>query len=176
MIFSTSTRYSDSSYVLAVTASTRSTSAVEPNRFAIITCWWRTEPTHEPDGATIASYGSKTSANRSTRGSACFWYPVLMCIWPQQVCSAGNSAAWPSRSRTRTVAFPTSGNMASARQVMNSAVFMGTSSPLLARLILRCGEGPCHQCAQLGKLALQESDRPSLDQHITDGGSLHWAS
>src|SRR5687768_10650661 len=149
MIFSTSTRYSDSSYVFAATASTCSTSADEPNLLAIIACWCRTEPTQDPDGATIASYGAKTSAKRSTRGKACFWYPVLTCIWPQQVCSAGNSTSWPSRSSTRTVAFPTSGNMASARQVMNSAVLIGTPSTRLSRLVHHWREGPRNQGSQL---------------------------
>ena len=44
-----------------------------PKRSATIACWCRTDPTQEPDGATTASYGSNTSAYRSTSGSAAFW-------------------------------------------------------------------------------------------------------
>ena len=43
------------SWYSITTASTRATSAGEPNRLASIACWWRTEPTHDPEGATTAS-------------------------------------------------------------------------------------------------------------------------
>jgi hypothetical protein len=45
----------------------------------------------------------------------------LKCIWPQQVCSRGNSTSCPRRSRRRTVARPVSGKSVSLKQVMNSA-------------------------------------------------------
>ena len=77
---STSTSSSDSSYVRAATAAARSASAGSPASAANVACWWRTEPTHDPDGATITSYGSNTSTCRRTSPSASAAYPVLVCI------------------------------------------------------------------------------------------------
>ena len=106
----------------AATASARSASRSSPCRRATIACWCVIDPTHEPDGATISSYGSKTSTYRRISGSASRWYPVLTCICPQQVCSIGKTTWCPSRSSTATVALGTSGNRVSARQVANSAI------------------------------------------------------
>ena len=67
---STSTSSSDSSYVLAATAAARSASASSPATRATAACWCRTDPTHDPDGATTTSYGSNVSTYRRTSGSA----------------------------------------------------------------------------------------------------------
>ena len=49
---STSTSSSESSYVLAASARLRSASSSSPARSARPACWWRTDPTHDPLGAT----------------------------------------------------------------------------------------------------------------------------
>src|SRR5262249_9790273 len=49
----------------------------------------------------------------------------------------GNSTRWPSRSSSRTVAFPTSGNKVSARQVTNKA----TRMPYPAASVTAAGAG-----------------------------------
>src|SRR3954452_2664228 len=54
-----------------------------------------------------------------------------MCICPQQVWASGNTTSCPSRSSSATVAFPTAGNIASARHVTNSATRM--SPPFFSR-------------------------------------------
>ena len=51
----------------AATASARTASASSPARRASAACWWRTEPAHDPDGATTASQPSaRACSNTST--------------------------------------------------------------------------------------------------------------
>ena len=77
----------------------------------------------------MASYPPNTSTWWRIRPSASRWYPVLMCICPQQVCSDGKATVCPSRSSSVTVARPTEGNIASARQVIINATRMPPIPP-----------------------------------------------
>ena len=43
---------------------------VSPARRATIECWWRTDPAHDPDGTTTASYPSKEATQLRTTGTA----------------------------------------------------------------------------------------------------------
>ena len=92
--------------------------------------WWRAGGAPNRRRTRTARRWRRTprrSVNRRTSPTACRAYPVLMCIWPQQVCAGGNATSWPSRSSTVTVARPTSGKSASARQVTKSAIRMSSA-------------------------------------------------
>ena len=116
-----STRNSESSRVRPGTPRSSSRSSE--------TCF-RTCAAHEPEGVTIASNPSKTSTNLAARSRASSTWPELKCIWPQHVCSTGNSTSSPTRSRTVTVARPTSGASVSARHVMKSPYAMAGKNRL----------------------------------------------
>ena len=51
----------------------RAASPSSPADRATIACWCRTDPTHEPEGATTTSYGAKVLTCRRTSGNASFW-------------------------------------------------------------------------------------------------------
>ena len=67
---STSTRNSDSSQVREASSRAAAASPGSPASEATQACWWRTDPAHDPLGATTASYPSKAATCRRTSGTA----------------------------------------------------------------------------------------------------------
>ena len=56
-----STSSSDSSYMWSSDASAAAARPASPYRCATIVCWWRTDPTQDPEGATTTSQSANTS-------------------------------------------------------------------------------------------------------------------
>jgi hypothetical protein len=80
---------------------------------------------HDVLGTTIASASRKMRTNPRANATAAGLYPEFKCICPQHVCANGKATLWPSRSNTRTTAWPVRGKKVSLKQVMKRETRIG---------------------------------------------------